>query len=230
MNSRTEPGLPLAVIFDMDGVMVDSEPFHYRADTEVFATLGIHVNEEERKLFLGISAADMYDYLRNRHHLPYSREELLETDLRIRRQHLLPPHVHLPAAPGLISLLERLNTAELRLGVASSSVAGLVEPLVKNLGIAGFFSCLATGDQVKKAKPHPDVFLLAASRLAVSPAACVAIEDSPNGLKAARGAGMKTIGYAPGHQMLEPAHRLIDHFDAITIDLLRDLFRQPSPA
>ena len=226
MTEHTRKMLPSAVIFDMDGVMVNSEPNHYQADTEVFASLGIQVTEEERKLFLGISASDMYDYLRERYHLKRSQQELLELDICIRKQHLLPPHTHLAASPGLVDFLKRLQAQNLPMAVASSSVAALVQPLVHNLELGSFFVCLATGDQVRYAKPFPDIFLLAAGKLGVPPETCVAIEDSPNGLKAAHAAGMKSIGYSPLRQhKLEMADRVVSHFDEITPDMLSGIFK-----
>ncbi len=218
--SRLLTGQPLAVIFDMDGVMVDSEPYHYRADSEIFALLGLDLGREERNLFLGISASDMYAYLINRYQLKQTPDELLNLDISLRKQHLLPPRTVLDPLPGLIPLLECLKEKQIPLAVASSSVQELVLPILANLRTERFFSQIITGDQVHRAKPDPEIFLLAAQKLKIPPGHCVVIEDSANGIRAARLAGMRCIGYAPGNKnRTSEADMTVTHFDEIRLAL-----------
>lgn len=218
--SRLFTGQPLAVIFDMDGVMVDSEPYHYRADGEIFAILGLDLGRQERDQFLGISASDMYAYLINRYKLIQTPEELLNLDISLRKQHLLPPRTFLEPLPGLIPLLERLKALQIPLAVASSSVQELVLPILASTGTEHFFDQIITGDQVCRAKPNPEIFLLAAQKLKIQPEKCVVIEDSANGIRAARLAGMRCVGYAPRKKnRTGEADVTVSHFDEIRLTL-----------
>lgn len=218
--SRLFTKQPLAVIFDMDGVMVDSEPYHYSADSEIFSMLGLDLGSQERDQFLGISASDMYACLISRYKLNQTPEELLDLDISLRKQHLLPPRTYLEPFPGLIPLLERLKALQIPLAVASSSVQELVIPILAGTGTAHFFSQIITGDQVSRAKPDPEIFILAAQKLKIHPGQCVVIEDSANGIRAARSAGMRCIGYAPRNKnRTSDADMTVSHFDEIRLAL-----------
>ena len=184
-----------AVIFDMDGVIVDSEPVHYAADSAMFQKLGIHLSDDERTLFLGMSSEWMWNYILAKYPVRLSKSEILAMDVSVRREFLLAPN-RLKVNPGVVDFIHMLLDAGILLAVASSTVEGILKQLLTELDLFKYFSQIAAGDQVKNAKPEPDVFLLAADRLNVPPSLCLAIEDSPNGIKAAKSAGMKCIGYS----------------------------------
>jgi HAD superfamily hydrolase (TIGR01509 family) len=209
-----------AVIFDMDGVIVDSEPAHYNADNALFEKLGIKLSAEERELFLGVSSDWMWNYILARHSLKLSKKEILALDVSVRSEFLLAPN-HPRVNSGLELLLQHLKNAGLLLAVASSTVAGIMKPLLIELDLLKYFNHIAAGDQVEHAKPAPDVFLLASHLLKVSPAQCLAIEDSPNGIKAAKAAGMKCIGYSPLNNTasLSEADFIIRNFDQLRQEL-----------
>jgi beta-phosphoglucomutase-like phosphatase (HAD superfamily) len=101
----------------------------------------------------------------------------------------------------------------------------ILEPLLKELELSHYFQCFATGDLVLRAKPAPDVFLLAAVMLKVAPHACLVIEDSPNGIRAAKAAGMTCIEYSPIHSSTNrrEADFVISNFDEITVEFIRSI-------
>jgi len=209
----------------MDGVIVDSEPSHYLADTALFEKLGIKLSDEERNSFLGVSSDEMWEYILDKYSLKYTKKELLELDIEVRKKFLLTPN-NPSVNPGLEALLQRISQAGIPLAVASSSIMDILEPLLKELVLTSYFKCFATGDLVLRAKPAPDVFLLAASMLTVEPASCLVIEDSANGIKAAKAAGMTCIAYSPVQTQsnLSQADYIIKSFDEINLDLINSLY------
>jgi HAD superfamily hydrolase (TIGR01509 family) len=216
-----------AVIFDMDGVIVDSEPAHYKADSALFEKLGIKLSSSERELFLGVSSEWMWNYIIENYRLKLNKQEILALDVNFRSKFLLAPN-HPKVNPGLELLLQRLIKAGLHLAIASSTVAGILEPLLKELDFLKYFTQIAAGDQVEHAKPAPDVFLLASDLLQVPPSQCLVIEDSPNGIKAANSAGMTCIGYSPQNniQLLSNADFIIQHFDQLNLNLMESIYNK----
>jgi HAD superfamily hydrolase (TIGR01509 family) len=216
-----------AVIFDMDGVIVDSEPAHYAADNALFEMLGIKLTSDERALFLGVSSEWMWNYILSKYPLNISKREILELDISVRSKFLLTPN--LPEVnPGLLNLLQRIQDEGLLIAVASSTVSIILKQLLKELDLLKYFSQIAAGDQVKNAKPEPDVFLLASALLQLAPSQCLVIEDSPNGIKAAKSAGMKCLAYA--HKLsdnkLMEADSIINSFDQLTFSLMEKVYNK----
>jgi HAD superfamily hydrolase (TIGR01509 family) len=216
-----------AIIFDMDGVLVNSEPAHYNADTALFEKLGINISDKERELFLGVSAEWMWNYILRKYPVGLSKKEILELDVATRSKFLLEPN-HPEVNPGLEALLMRINNAGLPLAVASSTVKSILEPLLRELNLLKYFNHFVAGDQVKHAKPAPDVFLLASEMLQIPPNLCLVIEDSPNGIKAAKSAGMNCIGYVPSEhsEALFQADYIIRHFDELDINLIQTIYNK----
>jgi HAD superfamily hydrolase (TIGR01509 family) len=182
-----------SIIFDMDGVLVDSEPLHYEADSEVFHELKISVSENDRDSFLGKGPEGVLAFLKEKYGLTQSLEELIRLDNQVRlkyfKDHPLTP------IPGLRDFLDELKRKAIPMAVASSSVRPLVEYLLLNQDLQPYFDYVICGDDVPKTKPDPALFNLAASKLRMSPGNCLVIEDSPNGLLAAKAAGMKCAVY-----------------------------------
>ena len=214
-----------AVIFDMDGVIIDSEPAHYDADSAMFKKLGIHLSHDERDLFLGVSSEWMWNYILAKYPVRLSKSEILAMDVSVRGEFLLAPD-RLKVNPGVVDFIRRLLDAGIPLAVASSTVEGLLKQILTELDLFKYFSQIAAGDEVKHAKPEPDVFMLAANRLNVPPSLCLAIEDSPNGIKAAKSAGMKCIGYSSllNSIKLQEADIIIQHFDQLSLSLIQSVF------
>jgi HAD superfamily hydrolase (TIGR01509 family) len=177
------------VVFDLDGVVVDSEPTHERANAEYLAGLGGTLAPELARAMLGRRVRDLTDAVARQAGLPpdeafAGREAVF---WRMLEEEALSP------MPGLRPALARLAAAGLPLAVASSGTRAYVGHVLDRLGVAGAFAAVVSGEEVAEGKPAPDVYLLAAGRLRADPAACVAVEDAPHGIAAARAAGMRVV-------------------------------------
>jgi HAD superfamily hydrolase (TIGR01509 family) len=178
-----------AVIFDMDGVIVDSEPIHNVIERKLFSDLGIDVPYELHKSFVGTTTKDMFSRLKEKYGLKQSIDELIELK-DIRYYNHLKSMEQLPAVPGVIGLIRKLHEEGLRLAVASSAAVREIELVMETFGLADCFISRTSGEEVERGKPAPDIFLLAAGRTGVVPGECVVIEDSRNGMLAAKAAGI----------------------------------------
>jgi HAD superfamily hydrolase (TIGR01509 family) len=200
---------PRAVLFDMDGVLVDSEPIHVEAMHAVLDPFGVAYTDEENEAFFGFTDLEVFAVLRTRHALAPTAEELtrLRTEILVRmmRERSTP-------MAGVPDVLLALRAGGYRLALASGSAPVVIEATLAALGVGHLFEVVVSGVEVGKGKPAPDVFLEAARRLGIAPAACVVVEDSRNGLLAARAAGMACAVVpcpATRHQdFREATHRL----------------------
>jgi len=218
--------IPEAVIFDMDGVLIDSEPIHIGIEKQLFDKLGIDVSETVHRSYMGASNEFMYSDLRSRFNLSESVTELIESDELFRSDYFHRLDT-IPANDGLISLLGQIKTAGLKLAVATSSSPEIANLLLNKCGIAPFFDAIVTTSEAGKSKPSPDVYLLAAKKIGVSPEDCIVFEDSPNGLLSAKSAGMFCVVIQSDSELIQKlskADYLIQSFTEITLTRLTDLF------
>jgi HAD superfamily hydrolase (TIGR01509 family) len=183
----------IAAILDMDGVIIDSEPFHYQVNRDLFRRLGIAVAAADYQSYIGVSHASMWSDLKRKHGLPHSVTELVEMQVKGNEDYL-SRHPIAPV-PGIVSLLETLRCNGIRIGLASSSSMATIELVLMNLGLRSFFAEVVSGEDFPFGKPAPDIFLHTAERLGVGPASCIVIEDSYHGVMAAKAAGMRCIGF-----------------------------------
>ncbi len=207
-----------AVIFDMDGVIVDSEPIHYRLNQELFQKLQLNITEEEYRTFVGVTDWDMWSAIKARHRRPETVEELLSMHREHSRAEM--EKFDLEPIPGIPELLKRLKAARLKLAIASSAPVDWIMVVVRKCGLESYFDVLVSGEHVAHGKPAPDIFLLAAEKLGVSPDECLVIEDAERGVQAAKAAGMQCVGYQNPHsyaQDLSLADRIIQHPDELII-------------
>jgi phosphatidylinositol alpha-mannosyltransferase len=179
-----------AVIFDMDGVLLDSEPLYLRALNQVLAPLGHQATAAENEQFWGMTSEECWRVIMQRYRLRGRLHDYLsrydECVLRVLEQPITPTR-------GVPELLVRLRLQGARLGLASASKKSRVNATLSALRLCTAFDVVVTGDEVAHGKPSPDLFLLAARRLGVSPTRCVVIEDSPNGVLASKRAGMTAV-------------------------------------
>lgn len=181
---------PEAVIFDMDGVLADTEPMNQRAQDEVLARHGVSLTDAEYAALIGLSNAATWRWLIDRFDLPGTGAALAAEYVAALRP-AIAGGLH-PAA-GVVELIGQLSAAGTHLGLASSSPRGAVDAVTDALGLGGAFEVVVCDQDVAHGKPAPDLFLLAAQRLRVAPARCVVIEDSLHGIEAAAAAGMTAI-------------------------------------
>ena len=217
------PHPPLAIAFDMDGVLLDSEPLHHAVLNAVLAVEGKSISFEEYRPYIGTTEEDTWGDIARRLALagPISaymaryEEGILESYRR-----------HSAINPGVRRLLEILEQRGIRRAVASSSRTSWVEAALQTLGIRDRFELIVSGDMVTQGKPHPEIYLLAAQRLGVDPHHCLAVEDSPKGVAAAAAAGMTVVGVRTAytaHLPLDGATVVLDSLEQVTPDLLTSL-------
>jgi HAD superfamily hydrolase (TIGR01509 family) len=183
--------MPLArhVVFDLDGVIVDSEPIHEQATDEYLASLGIPDDEALREDMMGRRVRELTDVLAKRLGRP-PQEVSAEREAIFWR--LLERDGPRPM-PGLEAAIARLSRAGLELAVATSGTRAYVGFVLERLGVRAAFKAVVSGDDVTLGKPDPETYLLTAGLLGADPADCVALEDTFHGVIAARSAGMHAV-------------------------------------
>lgn len=197
-----------ALIFDFDGLLVDTETPAFESWRVLYNEYGHDLTLDLYQHTLGTSHGfDALAHLEALLGRPLDRA----ADLARRRAFKDALSADQPLLPGVLSLLEQARAAELPCAVASSSDRAWVEGWLGRLGIRPAFACVRTADDVARTKPAPDLFLSAAAGLGAAPAACLVFEDSPNGILAARAAGMRCVA-VPGavtSQLVLPASELV---------------------
>jgi HAD superfamily hydrolase (TIGR01509 family) len=214
-----------AVIFDLDGVIIDSEPFHLVVNEKIFDNLGINLSEEEYHGFIGTTHKDMWTTIKRKFNLPQPVSELVNMQVSGNINYIKNEEIE--EIKGVKDLLFKIASENIKIGIASSSPTEVIELVIKKLGISDYFSAIVGGEKIEKGKPAPDIFLEAAKFLNTKPEYCVVIEDSENGVKAAKTAGMKCIGFRnpnTGNQDLKKADLIIDKYDSLNVSTLRNLF------
>lgn len=181
------PGLPAGVVFDCDGILVDSEPVHERATTEWAASAGIEIWPSFFIDVLGMTARQQIALL------VADTDLSLDTAYAERETHFWSLLDDLPALPGVVDLVRALHEDGCGLGVASNGTARYVAHVVAALGLADAFSVLTTAEDVLHSKPHPEPYLRSVEVLGLDPTACVAVEDSPLGALSAAHAGLNVV-------------------------------------
>ena len=179
-----------AVIFDMDGLIFDSERLYAKANVKTAKTLGLDKDEAYFYQFVGIGAQDMAERMKEAFD-----DDLVDEFFRLGEEdaHELLLHGEVPTQPGLYELLDYLDDAGIEKVIASSSEVHMIDVMTKNAGIRDRFSAIHGGDQVEQTKPAPDIFELAWSNLGVSKEETLVLEDSINGVLAAHAAGIPVI-------------------------------------
>jgi beta-phosphoglucomutase len=219
--------LPAAAIFDMDGVLIDSNPFHVRKWIALLKEHRIPFNAEELpKVILGHrndSAFRHYFGEQLTHEQIHELSEELEAEFR----QAFAPHARL--LPGLRLLMEECHASGIAMAVASSAMTKNVEFIVEALDLRPYLRVILTGDEVSHPKPHPEIYLKTAAKLGLEPATCVAFEDSFVGVEAAKRAGIKCLGIAstfPAEDLRRETHAdlVVPSFEVVSLQTLRQLF------
>jgi HAD superfamily hydrolase (TIGR01509 family) len=187
-----------AVIFDMDGVLVDTEPLYTEINMELFASLGVHMPPEENLRYVGIPADRMWREMKADFGLAPPVAELIEME-RTRQLSRFRALSALPEVDGARALVDELARVGAAVGLASSAPRVIIDLVLSRLNVAGRFAATVSGEDVRAGKPAPDIFLEAAARMGASPGSCTVVEDSPHGLAGAKRAGMRCVGFANPH-------------------------------
>jgi HAD superfamily hydrolase (TIGR01509 family) len=210
------------MLWDMDGVIADSNSFHFAAWQETFVKRGVKFTREDfTKLF-----GTRNDFIIH----SVMGEEFPERDVKIMVQEKEENFRRkakgtIKPFPGAIRLLNVIKKGNFKLGLVSSAPKENIDLVIGELNLQGFFDCIVFGREVSASKPSPQIYLLAAEKLEVTPNDCVVIEDSPLGVKAAKTAGMKCLAITNTHpqQELEEADKVVDSLE--NVDLITLLVR-----
>lgn len=208
-----------AIIFDMDGVLVDSEPLHLLAMQELLQRFHIEYSEKDNQEFLGRKDLVISEILIERYKIPDMtppafvdfKEEILRDLIATKAQ----------ARSGVYELLARCKSTNVKMAIASSATLGTIHLVVDTLKIREHFLTLCSGDQVSNGKPAPDIYLLAASQIEVAPENCIVIEDTITGLTAGKSAGMFCISIpcaATAHQDHSIANMSLASIDLLPVE------------
>jgi beta-phosphoglucomutase len=202
------------VIFDMDGVIIDTEPIHHHAFFTQFAELGITVSDELYASFLGSSTRNVFQQLKQEYDLPQEVSALLQRKRELFNQ-VFDEDAGLDLLPGVRALIEDLQQHGVQMVLASSASKATIGRVFNRFGLAPYFSHTVSGEDFAQSKPNPAIFLHAAQLGETPVTECIVIEDSANGVAAAKAAGIYCIGYASPHsagQDLRLADRVIQDF------------------
>ncbi|MGH2447211.1 MAG: hexitol phosphatase HxpB [Chloroflexota bacterium] len=180
-----------AVIFDMDGVLIDTEPVWRAVERDIFAGLGLRLSEEQLVESMGVPLAEVVRRRYQSH--PWEGPKLDEVAASIETGVIDRARGEGEPAPGAVEALAHVRSRGLPIAIASSSSHALIDAVIDRLGIGEYIDALCSGDDEVAGKPNPAVFLTAARRLGVAPAECLTIEDSPVGVLAAKRAGMLCV-------------------------------------
>ena len=210
-----------AVVFDMDGVLIQSEEVWDEVRAEYVRERGGRYDDEVQRALMGMSSVEWSQYLHDVAGVPDEPEAI--NDEVVRRM-LERYREHLPLIDGAVDAVRRM-AARYPLGLASSSNRALIDAVLLLAGLTEFFTATVSSEEVAHGKPAPDVYLEAARRLGVDPHRCAAVEDSHGGIRSAKAAGMRVIAipnpsYPPDDEALALADVTIRSLDELTPELV----------
>ena len=177
-----------AVIFDLDGILADSEPWWNEIDSKLLAEYGVIYRGEYHREVLGVSYRLAVEFYKKAFGLSASIEELMRRRGEIATEFFAN---RVGLFPSTKRTLERLRDMKVRLAIATSSVSASARPFLDRHGLTPFFDGIVTGDEIERGKPDPDIYLRAAKKLGIGADACLVIEDALSGIAAGKAAGMR---------------------------------------
>jgi len=198
----------------MDGVIINSEPQHYRGWSAVYARYGVTLDYERYQEEIGGTLSGLSEMVKRVYGFSEKSPEELLSEYRTYMKDLIAMEGNVPAE-GLLTTLDALREKGYRMLIASSSPPENILSVMKELGIEDYFENFVSGEKVAHPKPAPDTFLSAAGAAGAEPADCIVVEDSANGVNAGKAAGMYVIGLRnpdSGNQDLSAADQIIRSF------------------
>ncbi|MGK7390081.1 MAG: HAD family hydrolase [Candidatus Cyclobacteriaceae bacterium M2_1C_046] len=217
--------MQIAVLFDMDGVIVDSNPYHKLAFKAFLEQYNIELTDEELKTkVFGRTNKEIMTYIfkddvtQKKTEMWANEKEAIFRDMY--KQHIKP-------VKGLVPFLQNLKARGIATAIGTSAPLANLDFVLDTLNIRKYFNMLVHSADVTHGKPHPEVYLKAASKLRVKPAQCIVIEDSLPGVEAGLNAGMKIIGVTTTHKPEEmyQTHLIIENFEELNIEQLLDILK-----
>jgi len=211
-----------AIVFDLDGVLVQTEEIWDEVRGRYIVEQGGRYDEEAQRAMMGMSSREWSAYLADELGVPRTAEQVNADIVELMAASY---REHLPLIPGAVEAVERL-AAGFTLGVASSSNRELIDLVLELSGLGGHFRATVSSEEVPRGKPAPDVYLEACRRIGAEPARAAAVEDSHAGIGAAKAAGMRVIAipnpaYPPGDEALEQADLVLSALDELTAEAVQ---------
>ena len=214
-----------AVIFDMDGVVVNTEPIGYQANGELFKSLNIVVPDDVYATFIGSSDKNNMQRIKDLYSLEHTREQLLDEKYKYYYQ-VFDNATDLELMAGVKDLIVNLHSNGMKLILASSATKRKIGKVFDRFNLHPYFDHVISGENFEFSKPHPAIFLEAVAKSGFNAHECVIIEDSANGIQAARAAGVYCIAYKSGHGLPQDttgANVVITDFATLDYAKIRDL-------
>lgn len=214
-----------AIIFDFDGVILDSEPLHYEACCAIFKEIGVSFTYAEyEEKYIGLADKQMFpDILRDNSLvlLPQEIETLIENKIQYYTE-IIKAHDNLPIVPGVTQFIKTLTKENKKIAICSAATRSEIIAALEKINkgeLEPFFNIITTADDVRFAKPSPEGYILTAARLGIAPNRCLVFEDTPHGISAAKQAGMSVIGLLTTHHAheLKLADAIITNFTQLPI-------------
>lgn len=214
-----------AALCDMDGLMINTEPIQSEAYETILKEYGKDPQFYPTGVIqkVGVREKDNWELIKTTYGLEEDITVLMEKRgkvyLKVLKQNLIPQ-------PGLIDLLKLLHSHNVKMAVASSSVLDHIEMILEGLGIREYFDTIVSGQFVPRGKPHPDIFLEAASKLGINPKDCLVLEDAQTGIEAGKAAGAKVIAVPnefTSDQDMSKADAVVPSLEKVTWELISNL-------
>ncbi|NLM98228.1 MAG: HAD family phosphatase [Halanaerobiaceae bacterium] len=212
------------VIFDMDGVIIDSEPIHVKLEKELLEESGGDYSKINHKDFMGTTDVHFWSTLKKQFNIKLSVEDLINK----KRKRFLENLDQVPLVDNVLDFMKTLRNIGCKLGLASSNNEKAVEAVRNKFGLSEYIDVFINGESVTRGKPHPEIFLTTAKYLGLKPEECLVIEDTRNGVRAAKAAGMKCVGFKnknSGEQDLSEADLIISSYKNLDIEDLKKMFK-----
>lgn len=214
------------VIFDLDGVIIDSEPIHFSIEKNLFRELGVGITDEDHYNFVGTSSINMWQKIKTIAPIEYSVDELINITEELYLKHIDEDNNMEPIC-GVKKLIIELYNNELQLIIASSSSRKIIDTVLNRFNLTSYFSFLVSGADLAHSKPDPEIFHVASKLSRTDPEKCLVIEDSENGVRAAKAAEMNCVAFRnpnSGNQDLSLADIVISDFESFNIDRIISKF------
>lgn len=211
-----------AVIFDMDGVISDTQSLHAKAESEILKRYGVNLSPEEiTKRYAGVKTSEftkkLLDEVNQHPDIDALMKEKWDAMHELAKKEVIPIN-------GSQQLIKELHNNNFKLAVASASSKEYVNLVLTQLGVISYFGAVVSADDVKHGKPSPEIFLLAATKIGAQPKDCLVIEDGISGMIGAKSAGMKCVGLVPNKNSKDyPADILVTNLKEIILDNLNQL-------
>ncbi|MGH1516537.1 hexitol phosphatase HxpB [Chryseobacterium sp. JK1] len=190
-----------AIIFDMDGVLVDSEGFWAKAELDVFSSYGVQITDELAAQTKYMTTQEVTEFWYDK--FPWENLNVSSVEQEVVSRVIEMIHSEDCAMDGIKEFIKTIKDKEYKVGLATNAPLRVADAVLEKLQIRDYFDAVHSSEFEKQGKPHPAVYLTSAKKLGVEPKHCIAIEDSYSGLKAAKEAGMKTVVFTNDNETLD---------------------------